>query len=65
MYTTKHNEKKHFSYYYLNNFSRQGILDNHSPDFCSFNNVQKVTLPEEGKNLFLTFRHYDKQLLQS
>ncbi len=58
---TKHQHKQHFCYYCLNNFSSQRILDNHTPDCCAVNDIQKVTLPEEGKNL-LTFKNYDKQL---
>ena len=62
MYTiTKHKEKKHFCYYCLNHFSSQQILDKHIPDCCAINDIQKVTLPEEGKHL-LTFRNFDKQL---
>ena len=65
MYTsTKHKEEKDFGYYWLNNFSNQRIVDNDTPDCCAVNEIQKVTLPEEGKNL-LTFNNYDKQLAQT
>ena len=47
----KHNGKKYFCKYCLHAFTREDMLQEHTPQCMALNGAQKTSLPEEGENI--------------
>ena len=57
----KNRARSYFCSYCLIGFGREDLLENHLP-YCKNHGMQKVALPEKGKNV-MKFKDYDKMLM--
>ena len=54
----KHKEKKYFCMRCLHGFSRNDLLEKHSPDCFALNGTQKIELPAPGSKIY--FKNYHR-----
>ena len=54
----KHKEKKYFCMRCLHGFSREDLLEKHSPDCFALNGTQKIDMPAKGSKIY--FKNYHR-----